>query len=179
MKKQKLQALLNTPWGLVVALGSLIAAVEFLIIVSIHVIVVPLNIPEVYWVFIDTILLALIVSPALYFLVFRKMRESEERFRQINASVQDAVVVVNEQGQITEWNHAAQKIFQYNQEEAVGQPMHQLLAPPRHHADAARGFVRFQEIGAGPLIGKTTEVAALRKDGSEFPIELSLSAAKV
>ena len=179
MKKQKLQALLNTPWGLVVALGSLIAAVEFLIMVSIHVIVVPLNIPEVYWVFIDTILLALIVSPALYFLVFRKMRESEERFRQINASVQDAVVVVNEQGQITEWNHAAQKIFQYNQEEAVGQPMHQLLAPPRHHADAARGFVRFQETGAGPLIGKTTELAALRKDGSEFPVELSLSAAKV
>src|SRR3989338_5223796 len=150
MKKQKLQALLNTPWGLVVALGSLIAAVEFLIMVSIHVIVVPLNIPEVYWVFIDTILLTLIVSPALYFLVFRKMRESEERFRQINASVQDAIIVVNEQCLITEWNLAAQKMFQYSREEALGRQMHQLLAPPRHHADAARGFDPFPGGGARP-----------------------------
>lgn len=179
MSNWKLPSLLNTPVGLVVALGALIALVELLIMVFIHAVVAPLNIPEVYWVFIDTLLLTLIVSPALYFLVFRKMRESEERFRQINASVQDAIIVVNEQCLITEWNLAAQKMFQYSREEALGRQMHQLLAPPRHHADAARGFARFQEVGAGPLIGKTTEVAALRKDGSEFPIELSLSAAKV
>ena len=108
-------------------------------------------------------------SPALYFLVFRKMHESEERFRQINASVQDAIIVVNEQCLITEWNLAAQQMFQYSREEALGRQMHQLLAPSRYHANAARGFGRFQEIGTGPLIGKTTEVVAVRKDSSEFP----------
>ena len=179
MKSWKLPALLNTPLGLVVALGSLIAAVELLLMVTIQDVIASLNIPNNYWNFIDTILLTLIVAPALYLLVFRKMHESEERFRQINSSVQDAIIVVDEQGRITEWNLAAQQMFQYSREEALGQQMHQLLAPPRHHADAARGFGLFQESGTGPLIGKTTEVAALRKDGSEFPIELSISAAKV
>ena len=179
MKSWKLPALLNTPLGLVVALGSLIAAVELLLMVTIQDVIASLNIPNNYWNFIDTILLTLIVAPALYLLVFRKMHESEERFRQINSSVQDAIIVIDEQGRITEWNLAAQQMFQYSSEEALGQPMHQLLAPPRHHADAARGFGLFQESGTGPLIGKTTEVAALRKDGSEFPIELSISAAKV
>ena len=179
MKSWKLPALLNTPLGLVVALGSLIAAVELLLMVTIQDVIASLNIPNNYWNFIDTILLTLIVAPALYLLVFRKMHESEERFRQINSSVQDAIIVVDEQCRITEWNLAAQQMFQYSSEEALEQPMHQLLAPPRHHADAARGFGLFQESGTGPLIGKTTEVAALRKDDSEFPIELSISAAKV
>ena len=179
MKNWKLPELLKTPFGLVVALGSLIAAVELLIMVIIQAVVTPLNLPAIYWVFIDTILLTLIVSPALYFLVFRKMHESEERFRQINASVQDAIIVVNEQCLITDWNLAAQRMFQCGREEMLGRQMHQLLTPSRYHADAERGFARFQETGEGPVIGKTTEVVALRKDGSEFPIELSLSAAKV
>lgn len=176
---KKFPMLLNTPLGLVVVLGSLIAVVELFIMVIIQDFIVSLHIPDNYWNFIDAILLTLIVSPALYFLVFRKMHESEERFRQINASVRDAIIVVDEQGRITEWNLAAQQMFQYSSEEALGQPMHQLLAPPRYQADAAHGFAHFQEVGTGPLIGKTTEVTALRKDGSEFPIELSLSAAQV
>lgn len=131
------------------------------------------------WNFIDAVTLVAVVSPVLYFLVFRKMHESEERFGQINSAVQDAIIVVNEQCLITEWNLAAQKMFQYSREEALGRQLHQLLALPRYHADAARGFSRFQQSGVGLLIGKTTELAAQRKDGSELPIELSIAAAKV
>ena len=92
---------------------------------------------------------------------------------------QEAIVIVNEQGRLTDWNLAAQRMFQYSAEEAVGQQVHQLIAPPRYHADAARGFARFQETGGGPVIGKTIEISALRKDGSEFPVELSISAVKL
>lgn len=176
---KKLPIVLNTPARVVMALGLIVLVVEFLIMVIIHVTAARLSVAHVYLDFLDPILLTLIVSPALYFLVFRNMHESEERFRQINASVQDAIIVINEQCLITDWNLAAQQMFQYNREEALGRQLHQLLAPPRYHADAARGFSRFQETGTGRLIGKTTEVAAVRKDGSEFPVELSVSAAKV
>ena len=183
MKNWKLSALLNTPLGVVIVVGLLILAVEFLImlvIVSLHnVILADEVMEEIIAGIVDPILLTLIVSPTLYFLVFRKMQESEERFRKINAAAINAIVIVNEQGRITDWNLAAQKMFQYSREEAVGQQMHQLIAPSRYHDDAARGFACFQGSGDGPLIGKITEIAALRKDGSEFSIELSISAVKL
>ncbi len=179
MKKTRLAALLDSPLGLVVGLGLVIAVVELFIMVVVKDVIAPLNVPDAYWNFIDTILLSLIVSPALYFLVFRRMREGAERFRQINDSVQDAIIVVNEQGRITDWNTAAQKMFQYYREEALGQQLQQLLVSPRYHEAAARGFDRFQESGMGPLVGRTTETMAKRKDGSEFPVELTISAIRV
>jgi PAS domain S-box-containing protein len=171
-----------TPLAIIVVVGIVALIVEYLFMALLHGTLVPLlpfKLSDNAWNLIDAVTLTAALSPALYFLVFRKMQESEERFRQINASVHDAILVVNEQCLITEWNLAAQKMFQYSREEVLGRPMHQLLAAPRYHADAARGFARFQEIGTGPLIGKTTEVAGVRKNRSEIPIELSLSAAKV
>src|SRR3989304_1602179 len=121
MKNGKLSVLLNTPLGVVIVVGAVIAAVELLIMLAI----LPIITPEIYRDFADPILLTLIVAPALYFLVFRKIQEGEQRLQQIKASAQDAIVIVNEQGRITDWNLAAQKMFQYSSEEAVGQPMHQ------------------------------------------------------
>ena len=170
--------LFNTPLGGVIGLGLLIMVVEVLIMTEIHDALFFASIPNVYWNFLDPILLTIIISPALYFLVFQKL-QSEERFRQINVSAQDAIVIVNEQGRFTDWNPAAQRMFQYSQEEAIGQQMHQLIAPSRYHADAVRGFAHFQKTGEGPLVGKIREVEAIRKDGSEFPIEIYISALKV
>ena len=169
--------LFNTPLKLIIALGLLILVVELFIMTVISDALSPMNIPGVYWNVIDAALLTLIISPALYSLIFQKL-QSEERFRQINASAQDAIVIVDEQGRFTDWNPAAQRMFQYSREEALGQQMHQLLAPPRDHADADRGFAQFQKTGEGPLIGKIWEVTAIRKDGSEFPIEIYISALK-
>src|SRR4030067_3651651 len=178
MKNWKLPMLFNTPLGLVIAIGLLIMVVEMLIMTVIHDALSPMNIPDVYWNLIDSILLTIIISPVLYSLVFQKL-QSEERFRQIDASAQDAIVIVNEQGRLTDWTPAAQRMFQYNQEEALGQQMHQLLAPSRYHAAAARGFAHFQKTGEGPMVGKIREIVAIRKDGSEFPIEIYISALKV
>jgi PAS domain S-box-containing protein len=106
------------------------------------------------------------------------LRGSEERFRSITASAQDAILMMDSEGKIAYWNAAAEKMFGYTEREAIGQTLHALLAPQRFHADISKGFSNFLETGAGPIVGKMTELAALKKDGTEIPIELSLSAIK-
>jgi PAS domain S-box-containing protein len=179
MKNAKLSALLNTPHGIVIVVAAVVLATEFLFMSFLRYIETQFNISVMAMNFIDAFTVTAAVVSLLYFLVFRKMQGDMERHRQINAAALNAIVIADEQGRITGWNPAAEKMFQYSEEEAVGQPMHQLITPPHYRDDAARGFARFQESGSGPLIGKVTEISALRKDGGEFPIELSLSAAKM
>ncbi|MCD6282453.1 PAS domain S-box protein [bacterium] len=107
------------------------------------------------------------------------LTESEERFKAISVSAQDAVITMDNNGRISYWNPTAETIFGYTSEETIGQEMHLLLAPQRYHEAYLSGFATFRETGSGPLIGKTTELVAVRKDGTEFPIELSLSAIKL
>src|SRR3989338_821755 len=181
MKNGKLSGLRLTPLAVVIVVGMVVLGTELLFMLTLHELLIPLapfELPDIAWDFIDAITLTAVVTPLFYFLVFRSM-ENEERFRQTLATAPNAIVIVDEQGRITDWNLAAQRMFGYSREEAVGQTMHQLIAPPRYHADAARGFAHFEESGSGPLIGKTTEVAALRKDCSECPVELSISALKL
>jgi hypothetical protein len=71
---KKLSALLNTPLGVVIVLGLLIAAVKLLVIL----VILPIIIPEIYWDFADPILLTVIISAALYFTVFQKILRAEE-----------------------------------------------------------------------------------------------------
>ncbi len=105
--------------------------------------------------------------------------ESEEKFRSISAAAQDAVLMMDNDGRIVFWNAAAERISGYSAQEAMGQELHQLLAPQGYQADARRGFGRFRDTGEGPIVGKTVELVARRKDGSEFPIELSVSALRL
>jgi len=67
-------------------------------------------------------------------------------------------------------------MFGYAAHEAQGRALHDLLAPERFLGDFHTGFSHFKDSGEGPAVGKTLELAAVRKDGTEFPIELSLSA---
>src|SRR3989338_3034291 len=160
MKNLKLSALLNTPLGVVIVVGAAVLGVEVLIMQILNVAETKFALPDIAWNLLDAVTLTTTVSPLLYFLVFKKIQTEKERFRLLQSSAQDAIIVANDQAQIADWNLAAQKMFGYSREEAVGQPMHQLIAPPRYQADAARGFARFEETGTGPLIGKTTEIMA-------------------
>ncbi|MDD2367906.1 MAG: PAS domain S-box protein [Sulfuricurvum sp.] len=104
------------------------------------------------------------------------LHESEEKFRTITTTAQDAILIMNDEGLIAYWNEAAENIFGYTKEETVGKALHPLLAPERFHEAHHKGFSHFIHTGEGPAIGKTMELTALKKDGTEFPIELSLSA---
>jgi len=107
------------------------------------------------------------------------LKRNEETFRGITSSAQDAILLMNEEGNLYYWNQAAEKIFGWTAEEALGKNLHQLLAPVRYHESHYKAYAIFKDTGAGSAIGKTLELSALRKDGTEFPIELSLSAMKL
>jgi diguanylate cyclase (GGDEF)-like protein/PAS domain S-box-containing protein len=104
------------------------------------------------------------------------LRDSEEALRTITDSAKDAIVMMDGRGAISFWNPAAEKIFGYTVNEAIGRDLHALLSPRRYQADYQEGFRRFQGSGEGSPVGKTLELTAMRKDGVEFPVELSLSA---
>jgi diguanylate cyclase (GGDEF)-like protein/PAS domain S-box-containing protein len=105
----------------------------------------------------------------------RELADSEERFRLISTSAKDAILIIDEEEAITYWNPAATAMFGHAAEAALGRNMHDLLAPSRYREDIRRGFARFRLSGSGPMIGRTIETMALRQDGGEFPIELSIS----
>jgi diguanylate cyclase (GGDEF)-like protein/PAS domain S-box-containing protein len=102
------------------------------------------------------------------------MRESEERFRAVFDTANDAIVSTDSTGNIMDWNPGAERIFGYSKIEAHGQPI-TLILPARHHQGHKSGMERVKTGGEKHVIGKTVEVEGLRKDGSEFPVELSLS----
>jgi len=107
------------------------------------------------------------------------LRESEEKFRSISASAQDAIIMIDDDGHISYWNDAAGRIFGYTKEEADGQDVHSLIVPGRYYEDFKKGFWKFRETGEGPVVGKTLELVGIRKGGTEFPIEMSLSSVKL
>ncbi len=107
------------------------------------------------------------------------VRESEEKFRAFTAAAPTGIVVIDASSTISYWNPAAERIFGYTAEEAVGRKIHQWLVPARFQAAAEAGFRAFSKTGQGPVIGRTIEVAGRRKDGVEIPIELSLNALRV
>ena len=103
------------------------------------------------------------------------LRESEEKFRSISANALDGVVMIDPQGRITFWNQAATAIFGYAADEVLGRELHPLLAPPRYHADYVKAFAEFGDKGTGKAVGRMLELVARRKNGQEFPAELSIS----
>jgi two-component system cell cycle sensor histidine kinase/response regulator CckA len=107
------------------------------------------------------------------------LRESEEQFRTIVSSAQDAMIMMDAEGKTTFWNEAARKIFGYSGKEILGKEFHTILGPQRFHQAYREALPRFKETGTGAAIGNTLELAAINKDGLEFPIELSVSAVKL
>jgi diguanylate cyclase (GGDEF)-like protein/PAS domain S-box-containing protein len=107
------------------------------------------------------------------------LRFSEERFRVITSSAQDALVMQDAQGNISFWNPAAERLFGYSADEALGRNLHALLTPKRFIPAHQLAFPHFQKTGEGAAIGKTLEFFGQHRDGHEFPIELSLSAVQV
>ncbi|MCX6175574.1 MAG: PAS domain S-box protein [Ignavibacteriales bacterium] len=101
--------------------------------------------------------------------------ESEEKFRNLASSAQDSIVMMDDEGKFFYWNEAFKKLFQYKSSEITGKVVHALIAPKRFHDDYKKGFAKYLETGEGSAIGKALELAAIKKNGDEFPIELSLS----
>jgi len=106
----------------------------------------------------------------------QRLHESEGNFSSITSAAQDAIVMMDNEGKISYWNQAAEILFGYSEQEVIGEDLHTLLAPEQFLEAHRIGFEHFKKTGEGEAIGKTLELSALKKDGTEFSIELSLSA---
>jgi two-component system cell cycle sensor histidine kinase/response regulator CckA len=102
------------------------------------------------------------------------IKASEERFRSVAQSANDAIVSADSRGDIISWNRGAQTMFGYREEEILGRPL-TVLMPERYRAGHRKGLERMRTTGEAHVIGKTVELHGLRKDGTEFPLELSLA----
>ena len=105
--------------------------------------------------------------------------EIEERFQNLARAAQDAIISIDHQGRITYWNRSAETMFGYTAKQVVGKDAHELLVPERYRKECDEAMERWKQTGQGAMLGKTRELAGLRADGSEFPIELSLSSGRV
>ena len=90
-------------------------------------------------------------------------------------SALNGIVAMNAEGEIIIWNRAACRMFGYEASEAMGQKMLTLLVPKDYREQVQRSMQHFFATGDGPLLEKLTDLTAMRKDGSTFPIALSVA----
>ena len=108
-----------------------------------------------------------------------RLQQSEERLRIITDSAQDAILMMDPKGKVAYWNPAAERILGYTRAEAIGQSLHDLIAPGRFHPAHHAAFPAFLRTGQGAAVGKTLDLEARRKDGQEIAVQLSLSAVQM
>ena len=103
-----------------------------------------------------------------------ELRESEERTRLVLDTAPDAFITLDQDGCITTWNAAAERMFGWTRDEAVGQKMRELIMPPEHadrHDERRQALVDRDD----QLATETYEVELLRRDGRRFPGEATVS----
>jgi PAS domain S-box-containing protein len=103
------------------------------------------------------------------------LRESEERTRSIIDGALDAVVTMDAEGIITGWNPQAEATFGWTCAEAVGRALDQTIIPPQHREAHRLGLRRYLEAGKAIVLNKRLELTAMRRDGREFPVELTIT----
>ncbi|NLH00805.1 MAG: PAS domain S-box protein [Clostridiales bacterium] len=108
------------------------------------------------------------------------LKEKEELINAIVNAAQDAIIMLDNDGCVTFWNPAAEKIFGYSKEEMLGKDLHRLVMPdPGFYNPYRDTFRHFIETGESDIIGKTLEIKARHKCGREIDVELSVSALKL
>ena len=108
-----------------------------------------------------------------------KLKVSEEKFKLITSTATDAIIMVSELGKISYWNKAAEKIFNYSVKDIIGKDIHLTIMPERYRKVFLNGFNRFLKTGQKTNSGKTIEIEGKKKDGTAFPIEMSISEIKL
>jgi PAS domain S-box-containing protein len=106
------------------------------------------------------------------------LKESEEQIQTIFRSAPNALVVMNQEGNIIRWNQQAEEIFGWKAEEIIGKPMSETIMPNRFREMMTNGIKRFLLTGEAPILNQTLELAANRKGGIEFPVEIRISYTK-
>ncbi|WP_276500202.1 sensor histidine kinase [Terrimonas pollutisoli] len=105
------------------------------------------------------------------------LREREEQIQTIFKAAPDAVIVIDHNGYVTQWNPKAESIFGWSSDEVKGKLLSDTIIPDRYREAHKTGLNRFLQTGKGPVIGKTVEIQAINKNNIELDISLSISPA--
>lgn len=103
----------------------------------------------------------------------------EQHARSIIDAALDAVVSMDGEGRITDWNKQAEDIFGWARSEALGRRMSETIIPVRYREAHENGRLHFFKTGHGRVLNQRIEITALRRDGREFPVELTVAPLKV
>jgi PAS domain S-box-containing protein len=107
------------------------------------------------------------------------LRESQMRKAAILESALDAIVTIDHEGKIVEFNPAAEETFGYSRSEAMGKVMADLIIPPVMRAAHRHGMAHYLATGEGPLLNRRIEITAMRAGGTFFPVELAITRIKL
>ncbi len=109
----------------------------------------------------------------------QKIIEREKQISSIIESAPDAVIVINSHSEILRWNKQSEKTFGWQAEEVAGKYLYDLIIPERFREKHKKGLSHFLATGEGPVLNRTIELPALKKDGNELEMELTISPTKV
>ena len=96
-------------------------------------------------------------------------------WRRVVAKAPEGFIAVDEQGRIVEWNHSCERMFGWTRAEAVGVAVGDLIVPERYRGAHEQGLRRYMETGAATLVGRPLVLPAVRRDGAEITIELTIT----
>jgi PAS domain S-box-containing protein len=105
----------------------------------------------------------------------RELKHSEVRKVAIVDSALDCILTIDHEGCITEFNPAAERTFGYRRNEVLGMPLANVIIPLSLREKHRQGFAHYLATGEARVLGKRIETTAVRADGSEFPVELTIS----
>ncbi len=108
-----------------------------------------------------------------------KLQESEEMTRSVITTAMDAVILIDHENKILDWNAQAEIIYGWAKEEILGLTISDCIIPEQYREAHIKGFKHFLDTGEGPVLNTRIEITALRKSGEEFPIELTITPLKI
>ncbi|MGB8804845.1 MAG: PAS domain S-box protein, partial [Chthoniobacterales bacterium] len=109
----------------------------------------------------------------------KDLAASEQNSQSILDSALDCIIVIGDDGRVREWNIAAERLFGYPRERAIGRELVDVIIPPELRARHLAGLAQYRATGEGPVLGRRIEVPALRADGSRLDVELAITPYRV
>ncbi len=131
------------------------------------------------WTFMVTLVVAMLLISTLQSgrnAAERISRENEKKLRAVIDGALDAILTINDAGDLVEFNPAAERMFGYKSEEVLGRSMSELIIPPRLRKAHEEGYKQFVLTNVKHIFNQRVELFAMRSDGTEFPVELTLTA---
>ena len=109
----------------------------------------------------------------------KKLEDDEKQIQAIFNSAPEPVVVIDSESIILRWNPRAEAVFGWTAAEVIGKYLYDYIVPERHRESHKAGMQHFLTTGTGPILNKSIEIEALNKEGTEFPVSLSISPVKM